>query len=173
MTLNTAVETEAIAQNTESIVIGMGEIHISNIQSTVLSCIGLGSCVAVCLYDRQAKVGGMVHVVLPRNNGTTNDNRAKFADSAVPLMLEKIRKKGGETKRLIAKIAGGAHMTIAPGLKNTFKTGEHNIAEVIAALEREGIPLKGNDTGGNRGRTVHMYLDTGRITVRIIGEATR
>jgi chemotaxis protein CheD len=160
---------EPSKQERESIVIGMGEYAVSDSPMAILACIGLGSCIAFCVYDRVVKVGGMAHVVLPRFEGPKNSNPARYANSAVSHMLGQIVKSGGAKHHLTVKIAGGAQMTLAPGLRDTFKTGERNLAEVKAALERENVHLAAADTGGSAGRTVKMYLDTGRITVKTVG----
>jgi chemotaxis protein CheD len=160
------VFTEPAAWEQELFVVGMGELVVTASPDAVLSCIGLGSCVAVCAYDRLAKVGGMAHVVLPQYNGLPGSNYAKFADTAVPLLLEEMNKKGGVKSRLIVKIAGGAQMTVAPGLRDTFKTGEKNLAQIMLVLQREKIALAVADTGGNLGRTVRLYVDTGKVTVK-------
>lgn len=160
------VFTEPAAREQELFVVGMGEIVVTASPDAVLSCIGLGSCVAVCAYDRLVKVGGMAHVVLPQHNGLPGSNYAKYADTAVPLLLEEMNKKGGVKSRLIVKIAGGAQMTVAPGLRDTFKTGEKNLAQIMLVLQREKIALAVADTGGNLGRTVRLYVDTGKVTVK-------
>jgi chemotaxis protein CheD len=160
------VFTEPAAREQERFVVGMGEIVVTASPDAVLSCIGLGSCIAVCAYDRLAKVGGMAHVVLPQYNGLPGSNYAKFADTAVPLLLEEMNKKGGVKSRLIVKIAGGAQMTVAPGLRDTFKTGERNLAQIMLVLQRKQIALAAADTGGNLGRTVRLYVDTGKVTVK-------
>jgi len=159
--------------NQESIVVGLGELKVTHSTAVVLSCLGIGSCIAVCVYDYLYKVGGMSHIVLPHSEGRPGDNLGKYADTSIPLLIEEVIKQGGQRSRLIIKIAGGAQMSLAPGLKNTFKTGERNLEEVKAALTREGIPLTAADIGGNKGRTVRMYLNTGRVTVRTTGGEER
>jgi chemotaxis protein CheD len=157
----------------ESLTVGMGEIVVSASADTVISCIGLGSCIAVCAQDKLGKIGGMVHVVLPQSNGVTGGNPAKFADTAVPLLLEMMVKKGASRNRLTIKIAGGAQMTVAAGLRDTFKTGERNLAQIRAALEKERIAISAADVGGTLGRTVKMYLGTGLLTVKTVNGTPR
>jgi len=168
LTTNIATAT-GVAVGTESLVIGMGEYIVTDDANAVLACIGLGSCIAVCVYDRLSRIGGMVHVVLPRHDGVTNGDQAKYANTAVPMLLQEVLKTGGIRNRLMIKIAGGARMTTARGLNDTFKTGERNLAEVIAALEKEKLSLAAADTGGSTGRTVKMYLGTGKVTVKMVG----
>jgi chemotaxis protein CheD len=157
---------EVTTSEQELFVVGMGEMIITASPNAVLSCFGLGSCVAVCAYDYQEKVGGMAHIVLPHNNRLPSNNPAKFADTAVPLLLDEMIKKGSIKRRLIIKIAGGAQMTLAHGLRDTFKTGERNLTQILSLLQRENITLAGSDTGGAIGRTVKLYVGTGRVTVK-------
>jgi len=161
------------AVNQESILVGLGELKVTNSASVILSCLGIGSCIAVCVYDHLFKVGGMAHVVLPHCDGKPGDNLGKYADTCVPLLIDEVIKQGGNRSRLTIKIAGGAQMSLALGLKNTFKTGERNLEEVKAALNRQGLSLAAADVGGNKGRTVRMYVNTGRITVKTTGGEER
>jgi chemotaxis protein CheD len=166
------VVTETIMPVDKFVFVGMGEMQVAHSPNTVLSCIGLGSCIGISAYDRVLKIGGMVHVVLPKYDGKDR-NQSKYADTAVPLLLDEIVAKGGSKSHLIVKIAGGAQMSLAPGLETTFKTGERNLAEVLRSLEKEGVRVAASDTGGNKGRnkgrTIRTYLDTGRVTVKVVG----
>jgi chemotaxis protein CheD len=170
---NNQVVTKTTSLQGDSIVVGMGELHVLRSTNTVFSCIGLGSCIAICAYDGITKVGGMVHVVLPKFDGKDNKSLAKYADTAVPLLLKEIMAQGGIKSYLTVKLAGGAQMSIAPGLNSSFRTGEKNLTEVIASLGKERIPIAAADTGGTKGRTVKMYMETGRVTVRTIGGLER
>jgi chemotaxis protein CheD len=159
--------------NLESIVVGLGELKVTHSTSVVFSCLGIGSCIAVCVYDNLYRVGGMAHVVLPHCDGTPGNNIGKYADTSVPLLIDEVVKHGGNRSRLTIKIAGGAQMSLAPGLKNTFKTGERNLDEVKAAINRQGLTLAAAEVGGNKGRTVRMFINTGRITVKATGGEER
>jgi len=159
-----------MASTTESIVVGMGELKVSRVSGGVLVCVGIGSCIAICAYDPLTRVGGMAHVVLPRCEGKDGKNPAKYGNLAVPLLIEEMIKLGGAKSRLVVKLAGGAQMTLASGVKNVFNTGERNLAEVIAALDKEGIPITATETGGNKGRTVRLFLDTGKVLVTSVGQ---
>jgi chemotaxis protein CheD len=168
-----AIFVQPMTREGEAIVLGMGELSVSSSVSAVLTCIGLGSCIAVCIYDRLAKVGGMVHVVLPRRDGPPDNNPGRYANIAVPHLLGLVLNNGGMKHRLTVKIAGGAQMTTAPGLRDTFRTGERNLAEVKAALEHENISLAAADVGGTMGRTVKLYVESGKITVKTVGGIAR
>ena len=161
------------AETGETIIAGMGELHVSSSPDATLACIGLGSCIALFAYDRVAKVGGIVHIVLPKHDGVNGDNLAKYADTAVPMLIDAVVKKGAVRNRLTIRMAGGSQMTMARGLSDTFKIGERNLAEVMAALEREKMHPAAADTGGNMGRTARMYLATGKIIVKTVGGITK
>jgi chemotaxis protein CheD len=155
------------------IVIGMGEVAVTSSPSAILTCIGLGSCIAVCAYDNVVKAGGMIHIVLPQHHTDNPQEFSKFADTGVPLMLAKLIQLGGIKDRLIVKIAGGAQMTVSPGQKDTFKTGEKNLVHILAALEKLNVSLSAADVGGTLGRTVKMHIATGRVTVKTVNGIER
>jgi len=165
--------TEPVKLAKESIVIGMGEYAVSASSGVVLTCIGLGSCIAVAAYDKVARIGGMIHIVLAKHQGNNTSDFGKFADTGIPLLFNEICKRGADKKRLIVKIAGGAQMTIAPGLKDTFKTGEKNLVQILYTLEQEDVGLKAADVGGNLGRTVKLYTGTGTVTVKTVNGIER
>ncbi len=152
--------------------VGIGELRVSKDPSEVLVAYGLGSCVGVCLYDPDAKVGGLAHVMLPSSAEAQSQRPlSKFADRAVPMLIEEMSKLGASPRRLICKIAGGAQMLTAAGFStNGFTVGERNIEAVKAALERHKVSLAKADIGGHRGRTVSIRPGSGKIMLRTIGE---
>jgi chemotaxis protein CheD len=151
----------------------MGEIQVSNNPSQILACLGIGSCIAVCAFDPITRVGAMAHVVLPESNGRGAGNPGKFADTAIPMLLIEMAKKGGIKYSTIFKLAGGAQMSCAPGLESAFKTGERNIQQVKEALKKEKLLVGVADLGGTKGRTVKMYIDTGKVLVKTAGQEIR
>jgi chemotaxis protein CheD len=152
--------------------VGIGELKICRDPLDVLVAYGLGSCVGVCVYDPDSKVGGLAHVMLPNSAEAVSQRPlSKFADHAVAMLLEEMTRLGIPKRRLVSKIAGGAQMLVAPGFSgNGFNIGERNVEAVRAALDRLRLPLLKADTGGHRGRTLSMHLGVGKILVRTIGE---
>lgn len=131
--------------------------------------IGLGSCIAITMHDPVAQVGGLAHILLPSEAmSRERDNRAKFAGSAVPLLIEHLTAQGARQRRLQAKLAGGASMFASlvsgPGLQ----MGERNIQATRAALEKAGVPIVGQDVGGDFGRTVYFTVQDGALRVRSV-----
>ena len=140
----------------------------------MLSTIGLGSCVAIVLYDAQATIGGLAHVLLP-NEAMSRDrsNPAKFPSTVVPLLLDEMRRLGAELRRVRAKSAGGASMFGNLVGAGGINIGERNVIAVRAALDRAGIPVVGDDTGSDYGRSVFFHLDDGRVEIRSLRRGTR
>ncbi|MBI4312995.1 MAG: chemotaxis protein CheD [Chloroflexi bacterium] len=154
-------------------VIGLGEYRISRDTSTILMCIGLGSCVSVCLYDSKQRMAGLAHVVLPvaRGSAGRESKDAKYADTGVPRLIEEMCSMGARKLSLTAKISGGASLITAPGFSNRFNTGEENVLAVQRALEMQGIKLIGKDVGGHHGRTVKLVVATGAVMVLSAGKS--
>ena len=155
------------------IMVGLGEVKVSKDPESVLACLGLGSCVAVSAFDPVAKVGAMAHVVPPKSNGKTGERAGRYADVAIPLLLKNIGELGAVNSRLEIFLVGGAQMSLAPGLGTAFKIGEDNVAAVYAVLAAEGLEPKAADTGGNRGRTMRLFIDSGKATVASAGQVNR
>ena len=140
---------------------------------TVIATVGLGSCVAIALYDPATRVGGLAHVLLP-NESMTRDrsNRAKFPSAAVPLLLAEMRGLGANG-RVNARLVGGASMFGALLPAGGANIGERNVAASRAALTAAGLQLLGEDVGGDYGRSVFFHLADGRIEVHSLKAGRR
>ena len=149
------------------VVVGMAEYWVSSNPEDVLCILGLGSCVGLCLYDPRKKIGGMVHILLPESI-PGQSNPFKFADSAVPALWEKVKSEGASPENIFAKISGGAKMF--SGTDSLFDIGRRNVEAVKAELQKLKIPLRADDTGGNRGRSIMFYLEDGRLEKKTIGQ---
>lgn len=148
--------------------VGLGEIKVANEPNQVLVSYGLGSCVAVTIYDPVARVGGMAHVVLPDSSlNRTEGSPGKFADTAVPALVKAVLERGAARHRLKTWLVGGARMlqALSPGLD----VGQRNSTALRVNLEKSGLPLKGEDIGGTRGRTVRLQIGSGRVLVSAVG----
>jgi len=140
----------------------MAEYAISS-SPDVLITIGLGSCVGIALYDNRTKIGGLVHIMLPQNK--KNLKPAKYADTGIPYMIEKMEENGAKKRRMIAKIAGGAQMFSMGGEGSGLKVGERNVIKVKEVLKEENIDIIGEDVGKNYGRTMKFYTDSGKVLI--------
>ncbi len=149
---------------TRKVIIGIGEAAIEE-NPCIIVTLGLGSCVGVCIRDPVAKVGGMAHVMLPESPGKDVKTPAKYGDTAVDYLVDKLVAKGASKSRLEAKIAGGASMFES----GSMNIGQRNVESVKNRLRFHGIPLKAEDTGGNRARSIEYNLETGKLLVRKVG----
>jgi chemotaxis protein CheD len=139
------------------------------VANDVLVTVGLGSCVAILLYDAEARVGGLAHVLLPSPALARRDaNPAKFPQFAVPRLLELMAVEGARPERITARLAGGASMfaTLAP--PGTVQMGERNLVAARQALSSQGVPLVGEAVGGDYGRTVRLRVSDGRVEVSTV-----
>jgi chemotaxis protein CheD len=128
--------------------------------------VGLGSCVAIVLYDPLARVGGMAHVLLPSPALSRDDgNPAKFPQTAVPRLIELMSQCGGAPRRLTARLVGGASMFASLAAPGTIMMGDRNVVASRQALHQNGIPLTGESVGGDYGRTVRLTVTDGRLEV--------
>jgi len=153
----------------KSINVGIGELQVSKEPDAVIITRGLGSCVAVCFYDDTVKVAGMAHIMLPADNGRSDQQDARFADTGIPRLLEKMIKHGARPERIIVKIAGGARMFQMPGGNSLLEIGERNIEAIEAILKELKLNLVAADTGKDYGRTVEFSIATGELLVKAIG----
>src|SRR5882724_326574 len=113
-----------------------------------LATIGIGSCVAVCLYDSRRRAGALLHIMLPRAEGDIT-NPLRYADTALNTAIEQLLAQGSSNSKLWAKISGGAQMFPALGGLGTI--GERNATEVKRILSVMGIALVSQDIGGSSG----------------------
>lgn len=149
--------------------VGIGELKIVEKPNRLIT-LGLGSCVGVTLYDLVAKVGGLLHIMLPDSTQFNNiANPAKFADLGIPLLVSGIKRRGGATGSLQAKIAGGAQMFSGLNEKFVLNIGERNVEMTRQVLKSMGISLVAEDVGGNRGRTMILDTCSGQVLIRTVG----
>jgi chemotaxis protein CheD len=143
----------------------MGELEVANDEGAVLATIGLGSCIGLTLLEAGRPVIGLAHIVLPSSNGDPGETPAKFADTAVPALLERMSKIGAIKARLEAILVGGAQM-FSFGSSPALDMGRRNEEATRAALAAAGIRVRAAATGGNKGRTVYVQASTRRIFVK-------
>ena len=150
--------------------VGMADLNIAKAPNS-LTTLGLGSCIGLTLYDPVAKVGGLVHYMLPDSTKLkNNENIAKFGDTGIKELLRQVLAAGAVQRRLVAKIAGGARMFEVSGLSAVGNVGERNSEQAKAMLKELKIPLIAEDTGLNYGRTVILDCETGDFVIKAVGK---
>lgn len=141
--------------------IHVGEICVDNSPMSISTV--LGSCVAVCLYDPILQIGGMNHYLLPfwNNNGLQSP---KFGNISIPLLIEKMIKKGSYIENLEAKIFGGAALNIA--VSKGLAIGEKNVTIAHEILQEHKIKIIAQDVGGSDGRKILFDLERGVVLLK-------
>ena len=154
-----------------SIVLGMADLMVVSAPIKLVT-LGLGSCIGLVVYDTLARVAGMAHIMLPDSRGLkTSEKVGKFADTAVPALIEEMLRKGAARPRIKAKIAGGAQLFSLPGASAEFLTvGAKNVAETKRRLHALGIAVIASDTGGNKGRTIEFSTSNWMLKVKTLGK---
>ena len=153
--------------------VGMSQLKTAK-SPTQLAVYGIGSCIILSIYDASRHVGGLAHIMLPDSSGMdlTKINSIKFADTAVPALIEAVLDEGALRVGLEAKIFGGSEM-FPPTEDFSNTIGKDNTIAVKEALKKHNIPLKSEDTGGTHGRSIEFDLSNGVVKVYIVGEAMR
>ena len=152
---------EQIVADRRRIKVGVGELAVAT-GSETLTTSGLGSCVAVALTDERAGVRGLLHAMLPADDGAKRPTArpGKYVDSGIDALIAELREAGAAPSRLEARIAGGAEM-----LDLTDAVGPRNVECVERRLETAEIPIVASDVGDDVGRTVRFHADD-RLAVR-------
>jgi chemotaxis protein CheD len=139
-----------------------------------LVTVGLGSCIAILLYDAEARIGGMAHILLPSPALSRKDsNPAKFPQTAVPRLLELMGADGAKPQRITARLAGGASMFAALAPPGTIQMGERNLVAARQVLNTHRIPLVGEAVGGDFGRTVRFHICDGRVQISTVAHGVQ
>lgn len=150
--------------------VGMADLNVCK-SPDALTTLGLGSCIGIILYDQRTKVSGLAHIMLPDSTQIKkNENKAKFADTAIYELIKEMEKIGAHKSRLVSKIAGGAQMFSFSGNNDMMRIGERNAEATRKLLKELGIPLLSEECGKNYGRTIEFYSETGELHIKTIGK---
>lgn len=138
-----------------------------------LVAMGLGSCLAVVMYDSLSQVAGMNHAVLPHAPVSTLDHSPKYVDSGIRGLYEEMTRLGARTSTLKVWLVGGADLFLTSEKLASFNIGSRNIAAARESIEVLGLVVKGQDVGGHVGRTIRLLVGSGRVFVHLVGEKER
>jgi len=141
--------------------VDIGEVRVQRFPDRLVAI--LGSCVGIALFDPTTRIGGLAHVVLPRSPRNASNPR-RYVDTALPLLIDQLKREGARTERLQAKLAGGA--SGLAGNPPCFQTGTDNIHSARECLARAGIPILAEHVGGRTGRKIVMDLRSFRVSVQ-------
>lgn len=151
------------------LIVGISDIKVSNNTEDVIVTYALGSCIGIVVFDPVAKVGGMLHYMLPESaldQNKARENPAMFADTGIPLLFKSCYKLGAEKKRMLIKAAGGASILDDT---NFFRIGQKNVMAMRKIFWKNNVMIDREDTGLNYNRTVRLEMSTGKVFVRSSG----
>jgi len=151
----------------EKIFIHVGQICVAT-KPTEISTV-LGSCVAVCLYDKLRMAGSMNHYLLPLWNGNGLQS-PKFGNISIPRMIESMMEVGCTPANMEAKLFGGANINFMTN--EDMMVGKRNVMTAKDVLADYRIKVVAEDTGGNVGRRIMMRSDIGKIYMKYSGSST-
>ncbi len=147
--------------------VGMGEIMVAE-SPNLLRSVGIGSCIAVTLYDKNTTIGGLAHIMLPRIEEAHNKcHPARFTDVAIGMMIDEIKGRGARIQNVRAKIFGGANMfPEIISADSTMDIGRRNISAVREELEKHNIEIIAEEVGAHIGRTVLFNTEDGSVVIK-------
>lgn len=148
------------------LVVGIADLQMTADPRALLVTYALGSCIGVTIFDPVARVGGMLHLMLPQ--ASLSPEKAKncpcmFADTGVPLLFTKAYELGAKKERMVVVAAGGAEILADEG---HFKIGSRNRTMLRKLFWKNNVLIAAEDTGGTHSRTMTLCLADGRVTVK-------
>lgn len=153
-------------------IIGIAELKISAAPDDVLVTYALGSCLGITIHDPVARIGGMLHVMLPLSTideVKARTNPCMFVDTGVPKLFLDCYKAGARKERLIVRAAGGA-CTSRSDVDDPFQIGKRNFVMLRKLLWKNNVLLKSYDVGGSVARTMSLKVGNGEVCVKINGD---
>jgi len=149
-----------------SLVVGMSDCKVTRDADAVLVTYALGSCIAVAMHDPLTKVSGMLHYMLPESaidSRKAEQNPFMFADTGIPRLIDELRAAGGDGKRMVVRLTGGAQVLDSRGV---FQIGKRNYLAARKILWKAGILVAAEAVGGEVSRTIRLEVGSGRLWVR-------
>lgn len=155
----------------EIVRVGISDVKIAQAPQYIRTS-GLGSCVGVVIYDLHMKIAGLAHVMLPDSSLSRQKelNHFKFADTAIPYVVNTLCANGARRFALQAKIAGGAQMFQFESRSSMMRIGPRNVAAVSEQLEKKRIPVIAKNVGGKSGRTIEFDPTSGELHIRTVNK---
>lgn len=153
--------------SSDRLIVGVGELVVTNLHHVKVSTYALGSCVALVGYEPKLRIGGIIHIMLPTrrlDNSSTPSSPARFVDSGIPMFFQAMRKMGAVPKTLSLGLFGGANTH--KGQVDHFKIGQRNSELSMRMLHKFQLEVTHTDLGGFENRTIHLTLSSGEVVVR-------
>lgn len=153
-----------------NIVVGVADMKVSNDPNSVLVTYSLGSCIGISVYDQAAKVGGLLHFMLPESSldpSKAEKNPFMFADTGIPALFKAAYGLGATKQRMKVVVVGGAQVLDQQGF---FNIGKRNHMAVRKMFWKNNVMTQYEDVGGNSNRTLKMSVKDGKIWLKVSGQ---
>jgi len=153
-----------------NIVVGVSDMKISNNFESVLITYSLGSCIGIAIYDQVARVGGLLHFMLPESSLDPEKAKTKpymFADTGIPRLFRSAYELGAKKQRMKVIVAGGAQVLDQKGF---FNIGKRNYMAVRQMFWKNNVIVDHQEVGGNENRTVKLILEDGKVFLKTSGK---
>lgn len=157
---------------TRSVSLRVGELRVAEAPCHLVIH-GLGSCVAVFLYDPETRVGGLAHILLPSAPGAATERAGRYAPTAVAAMIDESLRRGARRVALLAKVTGGSRMFAFEADAGRPSIGDRNVEAALRALDDARVAVVATDVGGESGRTVVASLEDGSLTIKTVRGSPR
>jgi len=155
----------------QKVVVGIADLAVSNNQTLTLATYSMGSCIGVSIYDPVARVGGLLHVMLPESKIDPNKARHKpamFMDTGIPSLFRAAYELKADKYRVQISVAGGAQVMDSSGF---FSIGKRNYETLKAILNEHSLQVQAEQVGGMVSRSMYLNLATGEVKLKISGQA--
>jgi chemotaxis protein CheD len=154
----------------QRVVVGVGDLAVSNNPSVVLATYSLGSCIGVAIYDPVARVGGLLHAMLPDSSidpAKAAAQPAMFIDTGLPALFRAAYQLRADKYRIQICVAGGAQVMDSGGF---FNIGKRNYEALARILAQHGLRIRAEQTGGLNSRSMYLHLGSGEVRLKISGQ---
>jgi chemotaxis protein CheD len=155
------------------LIVGVGDMKVSNDPAVVLATYSLGSCIGLSIYDPLARVGGILHYMLPESSlavAKSKRNPYMFGDTGIPLLFKETYKLGAKKSRMKIKVVGGSQILDQDGL---FNIGKRNYLILRKMFWKNNVLIDFEDVGGSVNRTLKLAIGTGQTSLKVSGGGTR
>ena len=156
-----------------NLIVGVSDMKVSDDMEAVLATYSLGSCIGVAIYDAVARVGGLLHYMLPESSldpGKAIKNPYMFADTGIPALFKAAYKLGAKKQRLKVVVVGGSQILDQKGF---FNIGKRNETAVRKMFHRNNVIIDYTDVGGVVNRTIKMAVNNGDVWLKISGKGEK
>lgn len=160
----------AITGFEQRLIVGVADLAVSSNPNVILTTYSLGSCLGITIYDPVARVGGLLHAMLPDSTidlAKAASQPAMFIDTGIPALFRAAYQLKADKHRVQICIAGGAQVMDNSGF---FSIGKRNYETLIKLLSQHGLIVRAEQVGGLVSRTVMMNVKTGEVKLKVSGE---